>query len=223
MSFEQVVAPTPDASQIHPDLLAFLRYQADEGFVLGPALAQGEVLFSSVHAGPNDRSALMGALVDAIEAVRLRWRSLGQPGSAAAGAVIAITGPAADDPDWLMAMPHWIALNLYAPVGITISRETRIRPTDDDDEPVTPVPFFAIATSPGEPLSFLDDPDLAHLTPAAIDDRRDVLLPLLGEPTSGAAAQRRFPKLLRTYPLPGVTIIRDDTGRDRAMYAAARR
>lgn len=200
IDLRQVVAPTGDANLIHPGLNNYLEAISAHWPGLTLSMARGRVSFSSYRAGFRDMATVLGALVDTAEDVRVRRRADGD----LACAVMAVVGPETDyAARWVMDFPRWLALNLYAPVGLIFALAAIGESIDDTDGPTAPVSFFAVRSSSPSDVDILSsDPALRHLTPSTSDDGRDVLRPLIGRPASGRAAATRFPTLALSFPLP---------------------
>ncbi|MFE2723257.1 DUF6875 domain-containing protein [Kitasatospora sp. NPDC059327] len=107
---------------------------------------------------------------------------------------VVVLGVGRPEIDW----PHWALKNLYAPAGLMVGKFWKGEEDTGrkgDPLPVPPVTFLSLrpAVRPRDP-HFLDGtPDLAATIATARDDGRDVLLPVIGKPTSATAAATYWP------------------------------
>jgi uncharacterized protein DUF6875 len=202
----QLLTPTTnDPDRVFPGLATYMTAMTGHCPYLGPSLGRDLTTWAGYAAGSDDCAALLGLLVDTAEAVRASRRTHGP----LACANIAIIGPtdittARAVVDW----PHWIARNLYAPVGLMIGKFW-IGEAEEDKlgRPIMPPPvsFFSIRHSyPVKDARFLHAlPAVAAALDVAVDDGRDILHPHLGVLASAAAATNSYDTLKAAFPATG--------------------
>jgi hypothetical protein len=116
-------------------------------------------------------------------------------------AAVAVFGPESEtDADALLSRPIWLSHHLYAQVGLMFGAFTIGEPQPDRwGRTLTAPPVSFVAVRPTVPTI---DPALAACgydgfeVPTAADDGRDVLLPVLGVPTTATTARSGFRRLM---------------------------
>lgn len=193
-----LVPPTPDPAAIDRDLPAYLLDQAERCPFLQPSSAGGRTLWSAVDA--TSASQVLTATVDAAEHLRLRRRTVGML------ACSAIAFPSLQpgfEAQLRIELPHWIAQNLYGPVGLMLM----FRIAQADDPGASPVSFIVVrSTLPERDLALMhspgpDWPDVSYLVNDGSDDGHDVFTVAFGHPVPDPAAVYR--RLVSMFPIPG--------------------
>jgi hypothetical protein len=193
---------TSDSGEVHPGLPAYLSAMAGHCPYLGPSMAHGLTTWCGYDAGPDDGPHLLAVLVRAAEQVRVMRREYGPLPCVN----VAVFGPhdvasARAVLDW----PHWIARKLYAPVAVMVGKfwiGERERDRFGVDIAAPPVSFFSVRHSfPAKDARFLANlPGVAAQLAGAVDDGRDVLMPVLGLPLEASTVRARYADLRVAFP-----------------------
>jgi hypothetical protein len=198
------LTPTTTTPSIHPSLDRYLLSMTGRCPYLGPSIRAGLTTWSAYQADETDAPDLLGLLIGSAEEVRAGRREHGP----LVCHNIAIVGPtdilsAQAVLDW----PHWIARNLYAPVGLMIGKFwVGEREDDKYGRAIMPPPVSYFSTRhsyPAKDARFLRRlPAVAAALAAAVDDGRNVLTAHLGRPGTPADAVAAYDTLRTRFPAP---------------------